>query len=340
MSWGFDHWWGFLSGAAGQYDPIITQDNSTLGVPVGDDGGQYYFPDDITDKAVEWLHAVRAQDSEQPWMMFYSTGCAHAPHHVATEWADKYRGRFDDGWDALREQTLARQKELGIVPRDAELTERPDALFRPGIPSPRPRRPCTRARWRSTPATRRTPTGTWAGCWTPWRTLGDLDNTLIFYIWGDNGASLEGTTTGSFNELTFLNGLVLDADEQTRLIEKYGGVEALGGAAHGTTRRRGMGARLQHAVPVGQADCCLPRRHPRPDGRRLAQPARPGVDDALPVHPRDRHRPHDPGGGWNPRAYVGGRDSPGADGWHQLPLHPRRRHRGRAAHHPVLRDVR
>jgi arylsulfatase A-like enzyme len=84
-AWGFDHWWGFLSGAAGQYDPIITQDNSVLGVPEGKDGGQYYFPDDLTDKAIEWVHAVSAQDAEKPWMVYYSTGCAHAPHHVAKE---------------------------------------------------------------------------------------------------------------------------------------------------------------------------------------------------------------------------------------------------------------
>ena len=82
MGWGFDHWWGFLTGAAGQYDPIITQDNSTLGVPEGEDGKLYYFPDDITDKSVEWLHAVRAQDAEKPWFLYYSTGCSHAPHHV------------------------------------------------------------------------------------------------------------------------------------------------------------------------------------------------------------------------------------------------------------------
>ena len=110
-SWGFDHWWGFLSGAAGQYDPIITQDNWTLGVPEGKDGKLYYFPDDITDKSVEWLHAVRAQDAQKPWMVFYSTGCAHAPHHVAPEWADKYKGQFDDGWDALPRATLERAEE-------------------------------------------------------------------------------------------------------------------------------------------------------------------------------------------------------------------------------------
>ncbi|MFN8128303.1 MAG: arylsulfatase [Candidatus Nanopelagicales bacterium] len=227
-SWGFDHWWGFLSGAAGQYDPIITMDDATLGVPEGKDGELYYFPDDLTDKAIEWLHAVRAQDAQKPWMMYYSTGCAHAPHHVAPEWADRYKGVFDDGWDALRERTLARQKELGIVPADTELTERPD-LF---------------PAWDSlTDVQRRLyvrQMEVYAGYqenadWNVGRLLdeleamGDLDNTLIFYIWGDNGASMEGTITGSFNEMTFLNGIVLDADHQLRLIDEYGGIEAIGG---------------------------------------------------------------------------------------------------------------
>ncbi len=227
-AWGFDHWWGFLSGAAGQYDPIITLDDSTLGVPEGKDGELYYFPDDLTDKAVDWLHAVRAQDATKPWMMYYSTGCAHAPHHVAPEWADKYKGVFDDGWDALRERTLAKQKELGIVPEDTELTPRPD-LF---------------PAWDSLTDTQKTlyvrQMEVYAGYqenadWNVGRLLdaldemGDLDNTLIFYIWGDNGASMEGTVTGSFNEMTFLNGIVLDADHQLGLIEQYGGIEAIGG---------------------------------------------------------------------------------------------------------------
>ena len=125
QAWGFNHWWGFLSGAAGQYDPIITQDNAVVGVPEGKDGKVYYFPDDLTDKAVEWLHAVRAQDAQKPWMMYYSTGCSHAPHHVAKEWADRYRGQFDDGWDAYRQKTLERQKKLGIIPENTELTDRP-----------------------------------------------------------------------------------------------------------------------------------------------------------------------------------------------------------------------
>jgi len=226
--WGFDHWWGFLTGAAGQYDPIITQDNSTLGVPEGEDGKVYYFPDDITDKAVEWLHAVRAQDADKPWFVYYSTGATHAPHHVAKAWADKYRGQFDDGWDVYRERTLERQKRLGIVPPATELTERPEAYPAWDSLSDAERRLYARQM------------EVFAGFsenadWNVGRLLdsieemGDLENTLVLYIWGDNGASMEGTLTGSFNETTFFNGIVLSAEEQFALIDKHGGIDELGG---------------------------------------------------------------------------------------------------------------
>ncbi len=228
LGWGFDHFWGFLSGAAGQYDPVITQDNAVVGVPEGADGRPYYFPDDLTDQAVAWLRSVRAQDAEKPWMMYYSTGATHAPHHVAKEWADKYKGVFDDGWDVYREKTLERQKKLGIVPPDTELTPRPD-LF---------------PAWDGLSETQKKlyirQMEVFAGFsenadWNVGRLLdavdelGDLDNTLVVYSWGDNGASMEGTVTGSFNEMTFLNTIVLDADQQLALIEQYGGIEALGG---------------------------------------------------------------------------------------------------------------
>ena len=107
---------------------MITQDNTTLGVPEGEDGKEYYLPDDLTDQAAKWLHTVRAQDQTKPWFIYYSTGCAHAPHHVAMEWSEKYRGKFDQGWDALREETFERQKKLGVIPPDAVLTPRPDAF--------------------------------------------------------------------------------------------------------------------------------------------------------------------------------------------------------------------
>jgi len=227
LGWGFDHYWGFPSGAAGQYDPIISQDNSVLGIPQGPDGKLYFFPDDLTDKAVEWLHTVRAQNATKPWMMYYSTGATHAPHHVFKEWADKYQGQFDEGWDVYRQKTFERQKQLGIIPPDTELTERPD-LF---------------PAWDSLSETQKKlyarQMEVFAGFsenadWNVGRlldaieNLGESDNTLVFYIWGDNGASMEGTNTGSFNEMTFINGLDIDADRQLELIEQYGGIEALG----------------------------------------------------------------------------------------------------------------
>jgi len=227
MAWGFDHYWGFLSGAAGQYDPIITQDNSTLGVPQGKDSGQYYSPDDLTDKAIEWLHAVRAQDAQKPWMMYYSTGCAHAPHHVAKAWADKYKGRFDQGWDKLREEVLERQKKLGVVPPHTELTERPDVFPAWDSLSDAQKKLYTRQM------------EVFAGYsanadWNVGRLLdtieemGDLDDTLIFYIWGDNGASrpvgegaMPRTVPLAFTSYSGMdvgrdNGLVVDLDYEDK----------------------------------------------------------------------------------------------------------------------------
>jgi arylsulfatase A-like enzyme/uncharacterized membrane protein len=228
LGWGFDHWYGFLTGAAGQYDPLVTVDNTTIGPPPGKDGELYYFPNDFTDKAIEWFHAVRAADAQKPWMMYYSTGCAHAPHHVAKEWADKYKGKFDQGWDVYREETLARQKKLGIVPEDTELSARPD-LF-PAWDTLSDAEKKLYGRQMEVAAGYQENAD-----WNVGRLLdaieeaGDLDNTLIVYIWGDNGASMEGTLTGSFNETTFFNGVVLEAAEQLEIIKKFGGIEELGG---------------------------------------------------------------------------------------------------------------
>jgi arylsulfatase A-like enzyme/uncharacterized membrane protein len=227
-AWGFDHWWGFLGGASGQYDPLMSQDNAIIGVPTREDGEQYYLPDDITDKSVEWLHSVRAQDPDKPWFMYYSTGCSHAPHHVMKEWSDKYKGKFDEGWDVMREQVFARQKELGVIPPDTELTERPDAFPAWDSLTDNDRKLYARQM------------EVYAGYsenadWNVGRLIdsveemGELDNTLIIYIWGDNGASMEGTLTGSFNELTFLNGMILDTEDTLKLIEgEYGGLDAWG----------------------------------------------------------------------------------------------------------------
>ncbi len=225
--WGFDHFWGFLGGEAGQYDPVIQQDNSVLGVPEGKDGEQYYLPDDLTDQAVRWLHAVRAQDRTKPWFMYYSTGCAHAPHQVPLEWSEKYRGRFDQGWDKLREETFERQKRLGVIPADAKLTPRPDAL--PAWESLSENERKLYARQMEVYAGFQENTD-----WNVGRLLdaiehmGELDDTLVIYVFGDNGASMEGSITGSFNELTFQNGIPLTPEQQLSLIDQYGGLDAWG----------------------------------------------------------------------------------------------------------------
>jgi arylsulfatase A-like enzyme/uncharacterized membrane protein len=229
-AWGFDRFWGFLGGEAGQYDPVITQDNTTIGVPEGTRDG-YYLPDDLTDQSVRWLHELRAQDHDKPWFMYYSTGCAHAPHQVGVEWSEKYRGQFDQGWDRLREETFARQKQLGVIPPDTELTPRPDAL--PAWDSLSEDEQRLYARQMEV----------YAGFqenadWNVGRLLdaiddlGELENTLVLYIFGDNGASTEGTITGSFNELTMQNGIALTPDQQLSLIEQYGGLDAWGTAAY------------------------------------------------------------------------------------------------------------
>ncbi|HTG46838.1 MAG TPA: arylsulfatase [Actinomycetota bacterium] len=229
LGWGFDHYYGFLTGAAGQYDPLITVDNTTIGPQEGKDGQEYYFPEDMTDKSIEWLQAVRAADPEKPWFMYYSTGCAHAPHHVQKEWADKYKGTFDMGWDKYREETLARQKKLGLVPEDTVLSARPD-LF-PAWDSLNEDQKKLYARQMEVIAGYQAVTDWHVGrVLDAVEALGETDNTLILYIWGDNGASMEGTLTGSFNETTFFNGEVLDATEMLKIIdEKFGGIDAWGG---------------------------------------------------------------------------------------------------------------
>ncbi len=226
-AWGFDRFWGILGGEAGQYDPVITQDNTTIGVPEGKDTKEYYWPEDITDQAVRWLHEVRAQNQEKPWFIYYSTGCSHAPHQVAVEWSEKYRGKFDQGWDVLREETFERQKSLGVIPPDAVLTPRPDEL--PAWNSLSDSEKQLYARQMEVYAGFQENTD-----WNVGRLLeaieemGERDNTLVIYIFGDNGASMEGTLTGSFNELTMQNGIALTAEQQLSLIDQYGGLDAWG----------------------------------------------------------------------------------------------------------------
>jgi len=202
---GFEHFYGFIGGETNQYYPAIYQDT----VPVEPDRTPeegYHFTEDMTDHAIDWVRQQKALMPDKPFMMYWAPGATHAPHHVPEEWSAKYRGRFDDGWDAQRERTFARQLELGIVPDDAELTERP-----PEIPAwddmPDELKPVL-ARQMEVYAGFLEHTDHHLGRLVDAvEDLGVLDNTLIYYIIGDNGASAEGSPTGTFNELMMLNGV-------------------------------------------------------------------------------------------------------------------------------------
>ncbi len=229
--WGFDYFYGILGGGSSQWDPCLAENQKIIGTPEEfyDEDDPYYFPDAMADRTIQWLHGVRAQDASKPFFVYYSTGCSHAPHHVANAWADKYKGKFDQGWDRLREETFARQKELGVVPQDAELTPRDDAF----------------PAWDDVPDALRAFYARQMEVYAGFsenadhnvgrvidaiEELGELDNTLVIWIWGDNGASMEGTLTGSFNELTMQNGIPLTDEMQLQLTERYGGIDRWGEA--------------------------------------------------------------------------------------------------------------
>jgi arylsulfatase A-like enzyme len=201
---GFEHFYGFIGGETNQYAPAIYDGT----VPVEPDRTPeegYHFTEDMTDQAIAWIRQQKALMPDKPFFAYFAPGATHAPHHVSTEWSDKYRGKFDQGWDALREQTLARQKELGVVPPDAELTARPDE-----IPAwedvPDDLKPVL-ARQMEVYAGFLEHTDHHVGrLLDALQELEVLTDTLVYYIVGDNGASAEGTTQGCFNELIVLNG--------------------------------------------------------------------------------------------------------------------------------------
>jgi arylsulfatase A-like enzyme len=226
-AWGFDYYWGFLAPEAGQYDTMIAENQKFVGVQEGKDEKPFYFPEAMTDQAIDWLHGVRGHEAEKPWMLYYSTGCSHAPHHVWKEWSDKYRGRFDQGWDKLREETFERQKKLGVVPADAKLTPRPEEM--PAWDSLSENSKRLFAHQMEVYAGYSENADHHVGrLLDSIEEMGELENTIVVWIWGDNGASLEGTPTGTFNEGTMVNGLPLTDDEQMQLTLKWGGVEAWG----------------------------------------------------------------------------------------------------------------
>jgi arylsulfatase A-like enzyme len=217
---GFERFYGFLGGETNQWYPDLTLDNGSARQPGTPEEG-YHLSADLADQAIRQVLDAHVNAPEKPFFLYYAPGCGHAPHHVPQEWADRYAGAFDDGWDAYREKVFARQQELGLLPAGAELSPRD-----PDVPE-----------WSSLGAEERRLYARMMEVYAGFvshcdhhlgrlldtlEKIGELDNTLIMVI-SDNGASAEGGVTGTFNEMRFFNQVPESFDDNLAHIDDLGG---------------------------------------------------------------------------------------------------------------------
>jgi arylsulfatase len=217
---GFERFYGFLGGDTSQWTPDLVYDNHQVEPPRTPEQG-YHLTEDLADKAIEFIADAKQVAPHKPFYLHFCPGATHAPHHVPREWADRYAGQFDDGWDAYRERTFARQKELGIMPADAELSRHdPDVPDWDSLP-PQARR--LAARMMEVYAGFLSHTDHYLGRLLGFlRETGEFDNTLIMVV-SDNGASAEGGPTGTTNELQFFNNAPESLEESLAKIDELGG---------------------------------------------------------------------------------------------------------------------
>jgi len=200
---GFEYFYGFIGGETNQYYPGIYEGTKPIEPEQTPEEG-YHFTEDMADKAINWVRQQKALMPDKPFFVYFAPGATHAPHHVPKEWSDRYKGHFDRGWDTLREETFARQKQLGVIPPEAELTVR-----HPQIPA-----------WDEMPDSMKPMLAREMEVYAGFLEHADyhvgrlidalqdleiLDDTLVYYIIGDNGASPEGSPTGTYNEMITLN---------------------------------------------------------------------------------------------------------------------------------------
>ena len=313
--WGFDYFYGFLGGGSSQWDPCSPRTRRSSGPPTATTTKRTRTtsPTRWRTRPSSGCTASGLRTPKKPFFVYFSTGCSHAPHHVAQEWADKYKGQFDQGWDQLREETFARQKELGVIPPDAELTPRDDA-FPAWDDVPDKLKPFYARQMEVYAGYSENADHNVGRVIDAIDELGELDNTLVIWIWGDNGASMEGTVTGSFNELTMQNGIPLTDEMQLQLSERYGGTRewstAIMAPHYGAAWAWAGNTPFQWGKQVGS------HLGGTRDPMVVHWPAR--ITDAggapLAVHARDRRRADDPRRGRDPGAAT-------VDGIEQEPMH-------------------
>lgn len=226
---GFDKFYGFIGGEANQWSPGLYEGLNKIETPKTPG---YHLMTDLANQAIQWTNSQKSLTPDKPFFTYFAPGATHAPHHVPKEWIAKYKGKFDQGWDKVREETLARQKELGIVPHDAKLALKPEAIKDWDTLSADEKRLFAR----------QMEVFAGFGEYADFEVgrliqaiedLGQLDNTLVFYIVGDNGASAEGSMNGLFNEMTYFNGLPESVQDVLKHIDELGGPNSYGHYAAG-----------------------------------------------------------------------------------------------------------
>ncbi|TWU30843.1 Arylsulfatase [Novipirellula artificiosorum] len=227
--YGFEYFYGFLAGEASQYEPTLVRNTNYVKHPETSGGNDHYhLSEDLADDAINWLRDQKAYSPDKPFFLYWAPGAAHGPHHVMKEWADKYKGKFDDGWDAYRERVFRNQKQLGWIPQDTKLTQRAESM----------------ASWESIPENekpfQRRLMEIFAGfsehadfnagrIVDELESQGRLDNTLVLYIWDDNGSSSEGLY-GTISEQLAQNAIPTKISQHLAALEELGGLDALGTA--------------------------------------------------------------------------------------------------------------
>nr|MBP9128114.1 arylsulfatase [Elusimicrobiota bacterium] len=216
---GFEKFYGFIGGETNQWHPMI-YDGTTRAYPDVEAPG-YHFTTDMTNQAIRWMNTQQSLTPDNPFYMYFAPGATHAPHHVPKSFIEKYRGKFDQGWDKLRQETLARQKKLGIVPKNTRLAPKPAAIKNWSVLSADEKR--LFARQMEVYAGFAEQTDMEVGrLIQAIEARGEMDNTLFFYIVGDNGSSAEGGMIGMFNENTYFNSVQETLDMQLQRIDDLG----------------------------------------------------------------------------------------------------------------------
>jgi arylsulfatase len=218
---GFEYFYGFIGGDANQWAPAIFE--NTLPIEPPHDDKDYFFDRDMADHAIARIRMLNSVAPEKPWLQYYAPGTAHAPHHAPREWIEKFKGKFDQGWDKMREETLARQKQMGIVPQNTKLTPRPDNI--PAWDSFDADHKRVFARMMEVYAAALSHADYQMGrILDAIEEMGELDNTLVIYIQGDNGASAEGTPQGLLNEMAIANNIPEDFAQVLARMDELGSV--------------------------------------------------------------------------------------------------------------------